>query len=201
MLSIASELAWPGIKPCFSSCLGLQKHDQCSEGFYRDQVQTDIKTAPSATAEERLKMMALLKRFEESNVEEAGLDDEDEEEDAMIQRLKGVDLGTTRLELHPRPDFRLMSLCLDSVSPDDLWSLLPEEQRDKFIRTIEDPSSELAKQLLADDGLVRGQFTPWWRDIEDPSVKRPTVMSLPRAMVERMPGDGPSLLYNICAVW
>ena len=109
MLSIAGELAWLRIKLCFSSRLGLQKHDQCSEGFYRDQVQTDIKTTPSATAEERLKIMALLKRFEESNAEEADLDDEDEEEDAMIQRLKGVDLGTTRLELHPRPDFRLMS--------------------------------------------------------------------------------------------
>ena len=90
---------------------------------------------------------------------------------------------------------------LDSVSPDDLWSLLPEEQRDKFIRTIEDPSSELAKQLLADDGLIRGQFTPWWRDNEDPSFKRPTMMRIPRVMVEKMPGDGPPLLYNICAVW
>ena len=81
---------------CYSSCLGSQKHNQCSEGFYRDQVQSDIRTAPSTTAQERLKMMELIKRFEESNAEEADLEDEeeDEEEDALTQRLKGVDLGT-----------------------------------------------------------------------------------------------------------
>jgi len=38
--------------------------------------------------------MELLKRFEESSAEEADLDDEGEEGDALVQRLKGVDLGT-----------------------------------------------------------------------------------------------------------
>ena len=38
-------------------------------------------------------MMELLKRFEESNSEEADLDDEDEEEGALAQRLGEVDLG------------------------------------------------------------------------------------------------------------
>ena len=46
-------------------------------------------------------MMELLKRFEESNAEEADSDDEGEEEDALVQRLKGVDLGTPWLESHP----------------------------------------------------------------------------------------------------
>jgi hypothetical protein len=48
-------------------------------------------------------MMELLKRFEESSVEEADLDDEDEEEDALAQRLRGVDLGAPRPGLHPHP--------------------------------------------------------------------------------------------------
>ena len=185
---------------CCSWDLHFQKHNQCSEGFYRDQVQSDIKTAPSAAAHERLKMMELLKRFEESNAVEADLDDEDEEEDALAQRLREVDLGTLRMEPHPGST-SLTGSMLDSVSPDDLWDLLPEEQRAKFIRTVENPSSDLAKQLLAEGGLLHKQFMPWWRNLEDPTAKCPAMMSIPRTMVERMPSDGPSLLYNICSVW
>ena len=90
---------------------------------------------------------------------------------------------------------------LDSVSPDDLWNLLPEEQRAKFLKTMEDPSSGLTTQLLAENGLLHKQFTPWWRSGEDPTVKCPAVISVPHALVERMPSDGPPLIYNICAVW
>ena len=143
-------------------------------------------------------MMELLKRFEESNAEEADSDSEGEEEDALARRLKGVDLGTPRLGSHLHPTDAPVQ---DSVSPEDLWNLLPEEQRFKFLKTMEDSSSDLTRQLLADGGLLHKQFTPWWRDREDPAVKRPVMMSIPRAMVERMPNDGPSLLYNICAVW
>jgi len=45
-------------------------------------------------------MMELLKRFEESNAEETNSDDESEEEDALVQRLKGVDLGASWLQSH-----------------------------------------------------------------------------------------------------
>jgi hypothetical protein len=45
-------------------------------------------------------MMELLKRFEELDVGEEDLEDEDSEEDALVQRLKGVDLGATGLDPH-----------------------------------------------------------------------------------------------------
>ena len=144
-------------------------------------------------------MMELLKRFEETNAEEEeDLDDESEEEGPLVQRLKGVDLGTTPAGTTPHPAHVPV---LDSVSPDDLWNLLPEEQQIKFLKTVEDPSSDLTKQLFADGGLLHKPFTPWWRSREDPAVEVPAMMSIPRAMVERMPNDGPPLLYNICAVW
>jgi len=145
--------------------------------------------------------MELLKRFEESNAEEADLGDEDEEDDPLVQRLKGVDLGTPRLESHPLPSSPTDVSTLDSVSPEDLWNLLPDEERAKFLKTMEDPSSDLREQLLADGGLLHKQFKPWWRNREDPTVKCPTMMSIPRSLVGRMPSDGPALLYNICAVW
>ena len=38
-------------------------------------------------------MMELLQRFEGSNAEETDSEGEDDEEDALVQSLKGVDLG------------------------------------------------------------------------------------------------------------
>ena len=38
-------------------------------------------------------MMELLKRFEESDAEEADLEAGDEDGDALAQRLEGIDLG------------------------------------------------------------------------------------------------------------
>lgn len=88
------------------------------------------------------------------------------------------------------------------MSPDDLWDLLPEDQRVRFIKTMEDPSSELTKQLLADGGLLHKQFAPWWKSDEGRSVKRPSMMEIPRALVEGVSeSGGPPLHYNICAVW
>lgn len=197
MLSIGGKLVRPGLEHYFSSRLDSQKHNQCSEGFYRDQIQSDIQTTSSVTAQERLKMMDLLKQFE-SNTGEENLDDEDEEEDALVQRLKGIDLG---MAAHSHTIFLTVVPGLDSVSPDDLWDLLPDDQRVKFIKTMENPSSELTKQLLAEGGLLHEQFTPWWKNDGDPSAKRPAMMKIPRMMVEGAQKDGPPLYYNICAVW
>lgn len=87
------------------------------------------------------------------------------------------------------------------MSADELWDSLSEEQRVKFLKTMEDPSSDLTKQLLADGGFLHKTFTPWWRSREAGTDKCPAMMSIPHALVEKMPNDSPSLLYNICAVW
>jgi hypothetical protein len=58
-------------------------------------VESDIKTEPSKTTEERAKMMDLLQRFEEENANEdiGSMDEDEEEEDDLAKRLEGVDLG------------------------------------------------------------------------------------------------------------
>ena len=141
--------------------------------------------------------MELLKRFEESSAEEADLDDGDDDEDGLAQKLKGIDLGVpTGWNSPASADIPL----LDSVSPDELWNLLSEDQRAKFFKTVGDPSSDLAKQLLADGGFFHKNYTPWWSR-EDPTVECPVVMNIPHTVVEKLPNNGPSLLYNICAVW
>lgn len=47
----------------------LQTHADCSEAFYRNELESDIQSAPSKTAEERMQILELLKRFEEGNEE------------------------------------------------------------------------------------------------------------------------------------
>jgi hypothetical protein len=63
-------------------------HDQCSESFYREEVQADIGNAPSSSAQDRQQMIELLRRFEESNLEE-----EEDSSNELADKLNGVDLG------------------------------------------------------------------------------------------------------------
>jgi hypothetical protein len=86
--------------------------------------------------------------------------------------------------------------------------LIPEE-REKFMNALNNPTGELAQQLLASEALDLERLEPWW---EAPSLddgtqtlsdKRygvsPEAMPRPPATL-KMPVTG-SLLYNICALW
>lgn len=97
----------------------------------------------------------------------------------------------------------------DSLSPDDLWSILTPEEREKFMKALDNPSSELAQQILASEELDSEILEPWWEApfIDDatgtPSAKRygakPEAMLIP-SMIPKVPAIG-FLLYNICALW
>lgn len=76
----------------------MQPHSDCSESFYKKELEADIRTNSTKNAEERRAMMEMLKRFEEEAVEDeeallkADRDDDDEEED-LADKLGQVDLG------------------------------------------------------------------------------------------------------------
>ncbi|KAF9232594.1 hypothetical protein BU15DRAFT_54862, partial [Melanogaster broomeanus] len=182
---------------CSLTCFRSEAHSQCSETFYRKEVETGIKTESSKTAEERVKILELLKRIEEQSIEEDEMvlrgsdedEDEDEDEDDLAQRLGGVDIS--------------------SASANDMLGMLTKQERDKFFMALRDPSSELAQRLLASAELHKIQQEPWW---EAPSVSdesslplhvryghKPDLMEVPDNLIKQYPG-GPSLLYNICAV-
>ena len=76
----------------------FQSHSRCSETFYRKEVETGIQSQQSKSAEEKLKMIELLKRLEEESQEDdLNLLEEDGEEvhpnDDLAQRLNGLDIG------------------------------------------------------------------------------------------------------------
>ncbi len=109
----------------------------------------------------------------------------------------------------------------DSASYDELWNALTPAERDKFLRALQDPDSELAKQLLASEVLEREQVAPWWEappeltsedsdSTSTPQVStrrhgtKPSIVPLPDPLIKRSSeasATGPLLLYNICAVW
>jgi hypothetical protein len=77
-----------------------QPHSQCSETFYRKEVETGIQSEPSKSAEEKLKMMEVLKRLEEKSGEDDlnFFEEEDEDMDTsddLAQRLSGLDIGVS----------------------------------------------------------------------------------------------------------
>lgn len=193
-------------------CIYCQSHSQCSETFYRKEVESGINSEPSKTAEEKLKMVELLKRLEQQSQEDdqnlLEIDDVDEDAAAdLAQRLGAMDIS--RLQQCPQCAFLIMTH-LDSMSPDDLWSILTLEERKKFMKALDNPSSELAQQMLASETLDSERLKPWW---EAPSLNdgtqalptkrygiKPEAMPIPSA-IPKLLVTGSPLLYNICAIW
>jgi hypothetical protein len=91
---------WGALKKCYSKSAILtiyttKSHAQCSEAFYRKEIESDINTQPSQSNAERLKMMQVLKQFEEGN-QESEIDffqAEVEDDTDLAGRLQNVDLG------------------------------------------------------------------------------------------------------------
>jgi hypothetical protein len=70
-------------------------HTQCSETFYKKEIEAEIHAEPSKNAQERQRMMDLLKKFEEESVaDQTLLEDEDEDPSDLERRFGAVDLGT-----------------------------------------------------------------------------------------------------------
>ncbi|KAJ7698182.1 hypothetical protein B0H14DRAFT_3529056 [Mycena olivaceomarginata] len=102
--------------------------------FYKKEVESDIRAEPSKSPQERQRMLGLLQRFEEESAAQTEeLEAEDENEEDLAHRLQNVDL--------------------ESTSPDQLWTLLSPAERERFLKVMEDPSSDLALQLLASEEL------------------------------------------------
>ncbi|KAJ3768433.1 hypothetical protein FB446DRAFT_650441 [Lentinula raphanica] len=207
---------------CSSTCFKSPAHADCSESFYKKQIETDARSGLEANptqTQERLKMMEILRRFEEDNDndslghfgEDDGEENGEEDEDDLAKRLAGIDIA--------------------SASPNLLWSLLSDSERAQFIKAVQDPSSGLSQELLLSDEL-RSEVTyrPWWegRSHQDDSTQLkqrnpllsldartsppylPEPIPIPSSMIQPNQlqpqakptpnGPGPSLLYNLCAI-
>ncbi|TFK74959.1 hypothetical protein BDN72DRAFT_892650 [Pluteus cervinus] len=185
---------------CSLVCFRNESHAQCSEVFYKKEVELDIETGPSKTVEERERMMDILRKFENAN----------QEEDPESFYAEGDDSNdeTAALDLARK----LGSINLDTAKSEALWSVLTPEQRNKFLKAVDNPESELAKQLLASETLEDERRGPWWEGstLSEDEIKvdphsghrfgeRPSPMKIPVSMVKDPP-SGPSLVFNMAGI-
>ena len=86
--------------------------------------------------------------------------------------------------------------------------MLTPKEREKFLQTVNNPSSEVAQQLLSSDELRKNLREPWWKVSslsDDPTLPRrqagePAIIDIPDAMLKPIP-NRPLLVYNIVSIW
>lgn len=177
---------------CSLTCFRSEAHSQCSETFYRKEIQTGIETKSSKTHEEREKMLELLKRLEEQTQEEDSSsllrdqDESDSDADDLVSRFADVDIS--------------------SASSDELLRLMTKAEIDKFFNALRYPTSQLAQQLLSSEELQSVRQEPWWEASLEGSPSgsmrygsKPALLEVPLNLVKRQ-ASSPSLIYNVCAV-
>ncbi|KAG1792620.1 uncharacterized protein HD556DRAFT_1444300 [Suillus plorans] len=190
-----SRYTCPGcnVSYCNLTCFRSEAHYQCSETFYRKEIQTSIETKSSKTHEERQKMLELLKRLEEQTQEEDSSllrdqDESDSDSNDLVSRFAGVDIS--------------------SASSDELLRLMTKEEIDKFFNALRDPTSQLAQKLLSSEELQSVRREPWWEASLEGSPNssgsmrygsKPALMEFPLKLVKSQ-ASSPSLIYNVCAV-
>ncbi|KAG2110380.1 uncharacterized protein F5147DRAFT_690391 [Suillus discolor] len=190
-----SRYTCPGcnVSYCNLTCFRSEAHYQCSETFYRKEIQTNIETKSSKTHEERQKMLELLKRLEEQTQEEDSSllrdqDESDSDSNDLVSRFAGVDIS--------------------SASSDELLRLMTKEEIDKFFNALRDPTSQLAQKLLSSEELQSARQEPWWEASLEGSPNssgsmrygsKPALMEFPPKLVKSQ-ASSPSLVYNVCAV-
>ena len=124
---------------CSVRCYQNQKHSQCSEQFYQNCVQeelrfsSDKRNVDGSDQKAKNETIAALKRLQEGETEELGIQDElldsDDEED-IDSRLQGIDLD----------------------NPDKVWEKLEESEKIEFQKLVE--TGEIQKFIP--------EFVPWW---------------------------------------
>ncbi|EJU03459.1 hypothetical protein DACRYDRAFT_49633 [Dacryopinax primogenitus] len=188
---------------CSLTCFRSEKHVQCTEPFYKQSLEDEIKAGRSRTADEKRAMLDMLKRFEEQSAEAEETqpsDEEDEESDDLAARLAELDLG-----MYPAP-------------PNHIWDRLSSDQRAEFLRLVGNPDSDATRALLTQAESVDQVVLPWWEFTDSdtnesneaqtadtrPQSKyghEPKMLQLPEgALMTQRGKKGPVLAYNMLAV-
>ncbi|KAI8319935.1 hypothetical protein GQ54DRAFT_292037 [Martensiomyces pterosporus] len=112
-----------GIPYCSLGCYRDKKHEGCTESFYQDQVEEEMR-ARKADEETKKEMYMLIKRFQEQGVDE-DVEHEGDEAVDIADRMGGLDL--------------------DNATTDDVWDRLTEAEREEFLKLLD--GHELGKIL------------------------------------------------------
>ncbi len=137
-----------GLGYCGLACYRKPEHERCSELFYKECVEDEMKLrskedAAAGDPAARRRMVETLRRLHEQSAEEAdpdldGSDLDSDDEDEISERMAGLDLENS----------------------DEVWAKLTADERREFLRLVE--NGEIEKMMPA--------YKPWW-DRERPKVQ------------------------------
>ncbi|CAK9823671.1 Zinc finger HIT domain-containing protein 2 [Anthophora retusa] len=133
---------------CSVNCYKSDAHLECSESFYKQCVEDELKLQERGPGS-RLKMIEILKRVHEQdliNMQALESDNEDEEEGEMSEEQ----LDSDDEEDVPDLENRLHNINLDNA--DEVWSALTDAEKQEFEALIKNGDIE---KLLP-------QWVPWW---------------------------------------
>ncbi|KAK2579232.1 hypothetical protein KPH14_008201 [Odynerus spinipes] len=137
-----------GIGYCNLDCYKSEVHLECSESFYKQCVEEELKSSES-DPEARRKMIEILKRVHEGDIEnDMSMESEDEEELDSDDEANLLDLET-----------RLKDIDLDN--PDQVWAILSDAEKQEFEALVK--SGEAYKLLPP--------WLPWWTIHKKPLIE------------------------------
>jgi hypothetical protein len=141
---------------CNVECYRSQAHEQCSEGFYREQVKTDVEAA-RASEEEKKKMKEVLKKYEFHAPEDGGglefwgdpevvIDGRFDEENDRAGEGSGDEANQSDEDeneeeedeetVRRRKDLemRMADLNIEEADFEEIWERLDSREREEFVR-------------------------------------------------------------------
>lgn len=182
---------------CSTDCYKSEAHSECSESFYKQCIIDELKSQEK-DPEGRNKMIEILKRVHEQDLENlAALEsDEDDEEafDDLEEQLDSDDEANV-----PDLEERLHNINLDNA--DEVWSALTDAERQEFEALIK--NGEIEKLLP--------QWIPWWtyhtkkklvQDLDEEkneeTMKLPSIIDVP--IFNELQKASPNVQFNVINV-
>jgi hypothetical protein len=112
-------------------------------------------------------------------------------------------------------------MSVDSAPYEEIWQMLSEDEKKRFMHALRDPGSELTQQLLASDEMEQSMIEPWWMSSKDlvsahpnhhltnassgsrPRFgQRPDRADIPNELCEKATvATALRLVYNMASIW
>ncbi|KAL0130846.1 hypothetical protein PUN28_002451 [Cardiocondyla obscurior] len=183
-----------GINYCGAECYKSDAHTDCSESFYRQCVEDELKSQENDPAA-RQKMIDILKRVHETDMENDMLQENSDKKSTSSEDYSlDSDDETELLDLKTR---------LENVNfedPNDLWLALSEAERQEFEALLKNGEVE---NLLP-------KWVPWWtyhvekklvQPIEEDAynnLKHPALIDVP--LFNELQKASPCVYFNVTNV-
>lgn len=181
---------------CGAECYKSDAHTDCSESFYRQCVEDELKSQENDPVA-RQKMMEILKRVHEADMGDGVLEDNSDEKSSDEDYPLDSDDEQELLDL----ETRLQNVNFED--PNELWSALSEAEKQEFEALIKNGEAE---KLLP-------KWVPWWtcrvekkliqpveKDIMDAyrDLKYPALIDVP--LFNELQRASPCVLFNVTNV-